>query len=327
MLTGISLALVFIKIQKRFELAEKSLSRSSVAQFCEIVSLKILLPSFIMQSLLREHIGKNLVAALVLGFCLPIICLTAFKIYRRITNNSVYAPKDTRSFKFLISTFGGGNRGTIFIIALFGATPNFPHYLKYFSLVDLGNFTFLLLLIPLLLKKEFKKGPRERPSLIKNYVFVALLGVLVFFLARKICLLIWGHDISIYLEKTEGLRKKLFTFLLFSAITLRTRLDRRNLHFFGDVFSFYSVRLICIALVTATIIFTWFDSKIIPLSAIILLLMPPSSILPSMVAQTTADSKSITYINTMTMAFNIIYLGLLVVVIVARMAFQSKSLL
>jgi hypothetical protein len=33
----------------------------------------------------------------------------------------------------------------------------------------------------LLLKKEFKKGPRERPSLIKNYVFVALLGVLVFF--------------------------------------------------------------------------------------------------------------------------------------------------
>lgn len=295
------------------------------AHALEALSLKLLLPLFVAESMMRAPVGRDLLFSCVAGFLLPLACFVISRVYVRMTVASACAPADGDSFPFIASTFGGGNRGTIFIIALFGSTSQFQDYLKYFTLVDLGNFTFLFLIVPALLKRQFSAKPAKGTSLLDNYVLVTILVVVGFFVVRSAVRAVGSYDIAEVLTRTLQFRKFLFTLLLFSAITLRIRIEHvLPKRFLGDAVSFYAVRSVCIALVCTVLLFSLPDPfGMVVVCATILLLMPPSSLLPSLVAQSHASDAAIGYVNAMTSVFNILYLLCLGAVVIARVILAS----
>jgi len=298
---------------------------SRLAQTCETLSLKVLLPTFVIESLLKFPIGKELLIAVIAGMFLPGICFSIANFLRKFCATRNFALEYPEAIKFTLSTFGGGNRGTIFIIALFGNSPDFSDYVKYFSLVDLGNFAFLILVIPTLLKKEYGHIPAKSASFLGSYLAVTFMFVAGFFIVKKILLASIGFDISIGISKTLGFRKTVLTFLLFAAITLRFKIEHKLVtRFLGEVLFFYSIRGFCGALAAAILVFSGLDpTGRILVCVITLLLMPPSSILPSMVAQARAPETTIDYINRTTATFNIVFLVFLGVVIAVKIIINS----
>ena len=291
-------------------------NKTAVAQFLEDISLKVLLPFFV-ESIMRTAPGIDMVGGPILGFSLPAACLVISALYRRKS-------EDAGLFRFIVSTFGGGNRGTIFIIMLFGATPHFQDYVKYFSLVDLGNFAFLMLVMPWLLKRQFGTKPDYKPPILNNYLFITAVIAIGFIGIRAVVLKGWDYDIQVLLEKSLSLRKHLFTALLFAAITLRVKLSREQFGaFWGCLRSFVAVRLTCVALlaIPAYLLFqsAGAGAAVMTLvSAIILSCMPPSSMLPSMVAQAHAPQPVLAEINAVTVLFNLFYIVLLFITIICR---------
>jgi hypothetical protein len=143
---------------------------------------------------------------------------------------------------------------------------------------------------------------------------------------RAIVLKGWNYDIKMPLEKTLLWRKWLFTILLFAAIVLRFKLNRKQ---FGAIWGYFCafiiVRLICIILLMIPIVLFFQPANAQPvvmtlISTIILLCMPPSSILPSMVAQAHAPQPVLTEINAVTAMFNVFYIFLLAVAIILKIA-------
>jgi hypothetical protein len=325
MAAGILFAMVYL-VCRRGKIKRGTISRAAAekkqiafAQFLEAVSLKVLLPFFVVESIMRTAPGMDMVGAPIIGFSLPAACLVISALYRRKSENA-------GAFRFIVSTFGGGNRGTIFIIMLFGATPYFQDYVKYFSLVDLGNFAFLMLVTPWLLKRQFGTKPDYKPSILNNYLFITAVIAIGFIGIRAAVLKGWDYDIRILLEKSLSLRKHLFTALLFAAITLRVKLSwKQFIAFWGCLRSFVAVRLTCVVLlaIPAYLLFqsAGAGAAVMTLvSAIILSCMPPSSMLPSMVARAHAPQPVLTEINTVTAMFNVFYIFLLAVAIILKIA-------
>jgi hypothetical protein len=136
----------------------------------------------------------------------------------------------------------------------------------------------------------------------------------------------WNYDIKILLEETLIWRKRLFTAFLFAAIALRFKLNRKQFSaVWGYFCAFITVRLICIVLlmIPTILFFQSADAQaavMTLISAIILLCMPPSSMLPSMAAQSHAPQPVLAEINAVTAMFNVFYIFLLAVAIILKIA-------
>lgn len=320
MVLGISLGFAYLGITRGLSRASAINRRNIVASFLEAVALKILLPSFVIEALLKTEAGGDLLGAFSVGFLMPPASLLAVSIYNRLTAHSMLRLSSYAAFRFLTSTFGGGNRGTIFLILLFGQTDSFPEYIKYFTALDFGNFLCLLLVVRFLIRKTFGTAPAAPRSLLGNYALAVLLIVASYFLLERIGLVEHGQ-MRAWLSSNSGLRKTLLTVLLFCAIVLRIRISPSLMsRFWSDAIGFLIVRSVVIGVVVCAGKAFSLPQPFM-LSAVVLLCMPPSSLMPSFLSDTVAQRSSIEYINTMTVAYNLIYLLVLfggVLVLVAR---------
>lgn len=333
MLLGISLAVgcnkFLKKKQKKNTDQDYHKSKKLIATVSDYLSISLLLPSFLFESMLNMKSWTDILLAFFVGFFIPLLCYYLVKRYVKYTDNKEYAPSKYKSFPFLVSTFGGGNRGNIFIIALFSTSSHFNDYIKYFSALDLGNLFFLLLIVPFLLKSEYASKPLKQTSFLsflKEPIVIGLLVVLGLFISREVVRTFWEFDISSILSHYATERKLVFTVFIFFAITLRVDFAKGNLNnFFYDLLAFYSVRIVSMVIIVLLLLFifpTSYSTKLVIFSAIILLLMPPSSILPGMLPtpSTTAEVIDATYANTTFAAFNIVYFLYLAVGIIINLS-------
>jgi hypothetical protein len=314
MATGLSLGLAY-KWNKRKHMTDKNLfsqenadSVESIAKFCEFIALKVLLPFFIIDSLIKSSVSVDLLGVFIVGFLVPLICYWLAKTYTALTNNSVLSLDNPKELGFIVSTFGGGNRGMLFLLILFGASSSFEEYVKYFALLDLGNFIFLLVVIPALLNRAYKKKMAEREPFYRNYAIVSLFIVSIFFIARELVLQLLDYDLFTLIANTVDYRKPLLGVFIFCAITLRMVISKDLMKgFFFDIIGFFIVRFFAFLLIGSAVYFTNYP-KYLTVVVGILLLMPPSSLYPGMLGQVTENKGPIQYTNTVSAAFNLFFL-------------------
>lgn len=289
-----------------------------MAKICEDAALKLFLPFFIIESISKSTPTYDLALAFIVGFLLPLFALVGMALYKKVLSERSFFTPHYDDLRFLVSTYGGGNRGTALFVLLFANSAHFNDYLKWFSLVDLGNFVCLLLIISLLLARHYGTPRTKERSVLSrlfdNYAVITFFVVIAYFMARHS----WPFIESL-LSETVHARKFIFNFLVFLAITLRFEHGVLK-NFFADILAFFFARAFT-ALCVIAILFPFMPGAIsIFLSVVILVMMPPSSFLPSMIGQSNASKKTLGYVNGFTGAANVLYLGLIVIGIVVAIS-------
>ncbi|MBK6974851.1 MAG: hypothetical protein IPH26_18625 [Sterolibacteriaceae bacterium] len=296
-----------------------------MAKIFEDGALKLFLPFFVIESISKSTPSYDLALAFLIGFLLPLLALVGMWLYKMLASKRRFFTPHYDDLRFLASTYGGGNRGTVLFVLLFANSHNFSSYLQWFSLVDLGNFACLLLVISTLLARQYGIPPGKNYGVLSrvfdNYAVVTVFVVALYFSLRH-----FWPSIELLLSETIHARKFFFCVLVFLAITLRFEHGvLRN--FFPDLLAFFSARLftgIC-----ATVLLSPFLPGALPitLSVAILTMMPPSSFLPSMIGQSNAPKETVGFFNGFTGAANILYLGLVVIgfVVAISQALEPSS--
>lgn len=269
----------------------------------EALALKLLLPLFVFEALSRDAAWSRLALATTVGFALPPLCLLTYAMCRRMLPGAVGRPAHGPEIAFLAASFGGGNRGTALLVVLLAGAADFSDQLQWFALVDLGNFIFMLTLMPLLLARHYgarHAGTQRLKAWLGSYLFATVAVVAVCWMLNQR----WSGFAGL-LAATAGARKALFTLLVFTALGLRFRLgDRRALG--QGLVLFVAVRVVAALALVPLAGLPAAQPLLLPLG--ILLLMPPSSILPSLIARTAVREEPLVYASSFAAAANLLYL-------------------
>lgn len=318
LILGVFIAVIYIFKQKKIlnlnKISEDIFytKKEVVAEFCEFFVLNLLLPLFVMESIINQPLSCDDLIILLSGFLCPLFVYLIAKNYSKFINNGFFSLHDNKSFGLIVSTFGGGNRGIILILLIFGASKYLPDILKFFVVFDLGNFLFLVTIIPKLIDSKFISGVRENKSFFLSYPFLIILIIIGFEL------LSYSNPtivklINQKLQATVFERRFLCTLFAFVALTLRSSFkieDKSNL----DIFQFVIVRIFsiipCFVIYSIFYAFNIFNKQIMAIF-IIFLSLPPSSLLPSMFYNAEISTQSRKYITNMTIVLNVFYLFLL----------------
>jgi hypothetical protein len=268
----------------------------------------LFLPFFVFESMLHTELTAVFPLAFVMGFVLPLAVFGVTTLVPKIPALARAKHTHFDEFRFSVSTFGGGNRGTALVLLLFAGSENLSSYLKWYALVDLGNFACLLSVMALLLHKRY--GYVQVPNsfcaktklVLNNYAVITILVVLLLVAVNAA----WP-DFQARLERYSGERKAVFTMLIFLALTLNFNLSGSARTFAIDIVTLVAVRGAVIAIVLLAL--ASFFPKAIPIAvaAVILLLVPPSSMLPGMMDSSNCGPRCKAYVTAFCVLANIPY--------------------
>jgi predicted permease len=303
---GVSLGLLLRPI-----VSSKKLNK--FANTSESLSLKLLLPLFLVESILNTPLNFDLFFAFIFGFLIPVSCFVMaswlVKIWPLLTPN-------LGAIRFLVSTFGGGNRGTALLVLLYVSHPDFSDYLKWFSFIDFGNFACLLFVIGPLIRRYFGVQAESATSLLKslsqNYVVITIIVVAGYFILQSIF-----PVLDYWLTASLSYRKFAFTSLIFFSISMKLAPNEINRRLLPDIAIFGAIRLLIgLLFISLAMIFKYFPAPALA-ATFILFIMPPSSILPAMVNQSGASNDIKNYISVFAGASNLIYIALISLVMIS----------
>ena len=135
-------------------------------------------------ALTRKGIVPADLIYLACGALLPLLILATVRLTSRIKPGLRYQGHGgIASFQFVVATFGGGTRGTILVVILFGSLPIFDEILPAFIIYDLGNFLVLLLWVPLMMRRYLGVSPNTRKIPFLLAIPLAVLLILLIYLA------------------------------------------------------------------------------------------------------------------------------------------------
>lgn len=284
-------------------------SAEKIGAICESVALKLLLPLFVFEAVSAAGLTPQAAATVMIGAATPAACLLiAWAIARSVSLEKFRVTK-YREIVFLTASFGGGNRGTAVLLVLFVGVADFNEYLKAFVLVDLGNFLFLLLVTPVLLSRTIgvprnpTRSTRWR-SLLSSY-FVT--GVLMVFAC--VFLSLQWNGWQAWMNDTAAARKAVFSGLVFFALGVRMQsVSRRAMKALPvDLFLFSFLRA-CTATGIAFTLWMTNASVHVLVASVVLLAMPPSSLLPGLAANAGVNPRSLSYMASFSGVCNLFYL-------------------
>jgi hypothetical protein len=271
------------------------------------LALKVLLPWFVIESFLGVTFSPTILVATGIGFLLPLATLFFLGLlkHQRLLGNRL--PSHFDDLRFASSTFGGGSRGTALLVLLFSSSSEFQNYMRWFVLVDLGNFLCLLTAISFLVRRRYgEKDAKEKSlfnGLFKNYAFIAFSIAGIYFMVRS-----YAPSIDLVLLETVKVRKYLFSAFVFCAIAMQFRVSKTS-SLVVDA-SLMMAGRIAAALLLVPIHWIFPLSTELVVATGILLLMPPSSMLPAMISNVGASTTTNSYINSLIGATNLFYIFL-----------------
>ena len=273
-----------------------------LAQWAEFAVLKVLLPLFVIESRRLVNKPADFLLAFVIGFALPcVVLLLGLGLAQRTER---FSP----DLALMSATFGGGSRGSIIILLLTASSGRMYEYLKWFVFVDLGSFVALLTVLTVWIRRSYRSAAsvsivagRWR-QLLNNYAVITLLVVGVYFAVS-------AHipQLEQLMSATQAERKWLFSFLAFFALSLRFQ-KVRWFSLAYDMLGLWVVRLLAVLSIMVLAV-RWIDwTHPVWLVFGVLAAMPPSSLLPAMVAQAGATSQRLAYVNAFSGMMNAVYL-------------------
>jgi hypothetical protein len=292
-----------------FGIASRSLlsSTNDVSKFATVlnnIALKVLLPFFLIEAFVGVSFSVSMLFAIGVGFCLPLLTYLLLGLVWRNGYMGLSVAKHFDDLRLAASTFGGGSRGTALIVLLFAANAEFNDYLKWFALIDLGNFLCLLTAVSFLIRRQYGANKsKEKPffkGLLNNYAVIAFSITGLYFLLRH-----YFSSIDFYLSETVQFRKLLFSTLVFWAISMQFRVaNTKNLVVDASLMMFGRIAS---ATLLIPIHFVFPLPKELVVAIGILLLMPPSSMVPAMISDAGASSFTSSYVNSLIGATNLFY--------------------
>jgi predicted permease len=282
--------------------------RNKVATFLEVAALNVLLPLMVLDSISKTELKQEVFFAVVAGFVLPVLTIGIYYFSKPLRVRYGTVPKHDTELLFMSGTFGGGSRGTALLTLLLAGSLSLPDYMKWFALVDLGNFFCLLLVIAPLIGRAY--STQASPG-IWDRVVVFLKSYLFATFVVNAAYLAFHNDLPALgemLESSSHDRRLAFTMIVFWAITLRFKADATH-SFHLDLFALFGARATCGVVVTFLLWWLKIPTPVL-VAVILLLLMPPSSTLPSIISEAGAGEHAKSYVSTFSGAFNIVYLFL-----------------
>lgn len=301
--TGLSLGIGSRK------LLDSNATRVRLASLINGLALNLLLPFFIIESLLATKVSADLLLAVGVGFALPVFTYVVMHFIAAAARPRFELPKNYVESQFMASTFGGGSRGTALLLLLFAAKPDFADYLKWFTLVDLGNFLCLLTAITYFMRRHYGQADRSSESwwkaLLGNYAFVAIAIASAYFAVRE-----FFPGVDAMLSETVHQRKQLLSVLVFWAIAMQFNLARTQ-GLLTDALVLLAGRILAALVVVGIAAFFFAPPLYFYVATAVLLMMPPSSLAPAMIASAGAPPKVREYVSSFAGAINVFYLFLL----------------
>ncbi len=290
---------IILAVWVRIFLKHKSID---LAQWSEFLVLKVLLPLFVIESLALVGKPADFLMACLIGFALPCVVLCG----------GIWLSGKTQRFSpelaLMSATFGGGSRGSVIILLLAAQSGMMYEYLKWFVFVDLGSFLALLTVLSAWVRQKYRinapvshSGLRRLRQFLSNYAVITLLIVGVYF-ATKDRLPVLAQ----ILQGTQTERKWLFSLLAFFALSLRFQAVKWS-ELLYDVLGLFAVRLLAVLLVWSVGVWWIGLSHPVWLVFVILAAMPPSSLVPALVAQAGADAPRLRYVNAFSGVMNGVY--------------------
>jgi hypothetical protein len=276
---------------------------------CEAVALKLLLPLFVFEAVSSSGLTPQSMAMVMVGAATPAVCLLlAWAIARSICLEK-FRVAEYRELAFLTASFGGGNRGTAVLLVLFVGVADFNEYLKAFVLVDLGNFLFLLLVTPVLLSRKI--GAPRKPvastwwrTILKSYF---LTGFLLVFACAFLSMQWKGWPA--WMNDTAAARKSVFSGLVFFALGVRMQpVSRRAMKALPIALLLFTLLRVCAAMGIASTLWMINAPDHLLVASLVLLAMPPSSLLPGLAATAGANPRSLSYMASFSGVCNLFYL-------------------
>lgn len=273
-----------------------------LAHWAEFAVLKVLLPLFVIESLRLVNNPADFFLAFLIGFALP--CVVLLLGLGLVLRTERFSP----DLVLMSATFGGGSRGSIIILLLMASSERMYEYLKWFVFVDLGSFVALLTVLTAWIRHLYRSSAyvsimtgRWR-QLLNNYAVITLLVVGVYFVAS-----VRTPQLEQLLLVTQTERKWLFSFFSFFALSLRfQKVSWLSLAY--DMLGLCVVRLLAVLLIMALAVWWIGWTHPVWLAFGVLVSMPPSSLLPAMVAQAGATSQRLAYVNALSGMMNVVYL-------------------
>jgi hypothetical protein len=296
---GLSAGLLIRTMATR-ELATK------LAGVADNLALKVLLPLVVFEAIAANVSGATVLLPIALGFMFPILLTAIFK-----------ALKVDPSVAIAGSTFGGGSRGTALLLLIASQEQQFPALIQQFILLDLGNFLCMIFLLPRALSylgvQDYKDNDNRVPNrrdlmqlLSQNYVLYVI-GFTVFLAAVTTAYPAFIATIA----ESKQVRGLVLSATLFFAIAIKIQargatVPRRDL-------IQLSLGRILLALLVVTLFYVSILSEPLLLACLVLIAMPPSSLLPALAAQNKISEQVLTRILPLVMAGNLLFLAYLLI--------------
>jgi hypothetical protein len=285
---------------------DKAISRAS--EGVSSVLINIFLPLLVLEALVNniDNIALYMVH-FILGFGVAFALYTSVGLIFRRSNT------DLKYTNLIVSTFGGGNRGvalmSLIVVIMSGtsmvkAERGYDELLAAFIILDLGNFFFFLAALPILVRKAAKRnnlelgetsnGMTDILSVFGPYAFAISIPIALYFSFAQSVNPNLGNDwVAEILDSSKEGRRFMILFLSTYYIFLRFKINFDALKSsFSLCAVFVTFRLLAISIVFFVFYFLSSGSvidainlvanSIIGLPLVVLLLCPPSSLLPAL---------------------------------------------
>ncbi len=330
-IVGVTLGLAFRKALPR--------ARDRIAKVLGNIAAALLLWLFV-GALARSRIVPADLIYLACGALLPLLILATVRFTSRIMPGLRYQGQGgIAGFQFVVATFGGGTRGTILVVILFGSLPIFDEILPAFIIFDLGNFLVLLLCVPLLMRRSLGVSPRSRNPLEIPFLLVIPLAVLVILLIYladyryRIAGNLPGFtELTNFAASKIEYAKGIFPVFAFAAMTAGATFAGTKLkHLIVVGGQFYLFRLAG-AVVAVTVFGLSLATvgavayvEIVIVCTVVLALCPPSSILPILFDKTAATAPARAEIRSLSLGLNLPFFIFVAGAIVFSIVLQRYS--
>lgn len=303
-------------------LTRRAILRKS-AEWLDNASLKILLPIFVISIVNKSTLEASMLAYVSIGIALPILTYVS----SRWIKSALALPKGrqfaTEDFRLAVSTYGGGNRGTLVCFIFLSQLPDFSKYLLAFALLDLGHTIYMVFLLPFVVRHHYQARPArdggfksQLMSVLSSYAFIVALWTLIYVSATSLHLV--PHErITLVLDDTEAIRKVLFSTLLFASLFLKAKgVELRLSTTIRDLLGAATLRVLA---GIGCLLASWLLGRPeIMIAVLILISMPPSSMLPSVVDQVAGVATSESGLDAVVVRFNVAFMTIIIVVVLAK---------
>lgn len=284
-----------------------------VARVADSISLKVLFPTFVLSAIFGAKGNVLPQLNVFVGLAVPLLSLLLALTASRWAPK--YFPLDA---VLTVSTYGAGNRGMLMIVVLFGATTESISYVTNFSLLDLGHAVFIIGTVPFILRlifgaKEQKADSFSFLSLSDNYIVVTFVWIVLVYAAVRSGFTD-SIEINQYLESSASPRKFLFTALLFTSIFLKTSLSVNKALFFESIRSFVLIRLTLVVLFVPLVHYG-IRNNALSIALLVFLFAPTASMMPILVARSSAPVAVIDGVAERTAILNIVFVASLLMIV------------